>query len=223
MPWHSLRPPTTVSGETVDVAEVVYRLSQPPAANPGAIDPGGFFTNAVPPYRLIRRYTPYSETQADCWNYGLGNNTCPSIPWDFYLGNANWMETAPTNRTGVLAENIMSLTFTYVSAVTNFQYNYWNSTNVLNIWSHELGPNVLPYNNPDINNDPNSNGALYMTNHAPAGVYITIGAIDSHTAIRLQAIAPNGTNVPNVNIGAYTNTLNQAEKFFTTFVEIPNQ
>ncbi len=218
------------AGDPVDLAEVVYRLNQIPASAVATNAPFLYlsdpFTNNAPPYKLIRRSSVYSTVQlGDCWDYGK-NSPC-SAAWDFYYPNPppadrNWMETSQTNRVGTLAENIMSLTFTYVST-NGLQYDYWNSTNVWNIWNNELGLNVLPYNSPDISTNPGSFGAQYMTNHAPAGVYITIGAIDSRTATRLQAIAPNGTNVPNVNIGAYTNTLNQAERFFTTFVEIPSQ
>jgi prepilin-type N-terminal cleavage/methylation domain-containing protein len=208
--------------DAVDVAEIVYRLNQisASAANTNAAYPGDPFTNNAPPYKLMRRSSVYSIAPNECWDYGQ-NQSC-SFAWDFYSNPLNWMETSQSNRVGVLAENIMSLTFQYVSA-NDLQnpYNQWNSTNVVNVWKYELPNNGLPNNILDINGD-----ALSYTNmiyHAPAGVYITIGAIDSRTAARLQAIAPNGTNVPNVNIGAYTNTLNQAERFFTTFVEIPNQ
>ena len=207
------------AGDPVDVAEVVYRLNQIPASTviTNAAYPGDPFTNNAPPYKLIRRSSVYSTTANDCWDYGR-NTPCvgANAAWDFYYPNTpNWMQTSQTNRVGVLAENIMSLTFTYVST-NGFQYNYWNSTNVPNIWNNELGPNILPYNNMDIDNYPPSAGALYMTNRAPAGVYITIGAIDSRTATKLASL---GTTT-----GSAWNTItNQAMKFFTTFVEIPNQ
>lgn len=203
-------------GARVDMAEIVYRLSQPPAANPNAVDPGGFFTNAIAPYRLVRRFTPYSDnsggaTPLACYDYGQSQN-CGGNPWDFY-NNGNWMETSAYTNTQVLADNIVSLNFTFVSTNSEY-YIYWNSTNAAGAWFHELGNGGIPYN--ITNND-----VLFMTNHAPAGVIIQIGAIDSRTATRLHAIAPNGTNPS--NIGPFTNMVNQAEKFFSTFVAIPNQ
>jgi hypothetical protein len=146
-------------------------------------------------------------------------------PWDFYSYN-NWMETSAYTNTAVLAENIVSLSFVFVST-NGVQYNYWNSTSSANVWANELPIGSIPNPNSglDSNSDAGSYGAPYMTNHAPAGVIITIGAVDSRTAIRLQAIAqaltPPGTNASNV--GPFTNTLNQAVQFFTTFVAIPNQ
>ncbi len=201
-------------GETVDVAEVVYRLSQPSASAAGPQYPGDPFTNSIPPYRLMRRYSPYSETQANCRNYGLGTG-CTAIPWDFYLGNVNWMETSPSNRVGVLAENIMSLSFVYVTT-NNYQFLYWNSTNAASIWQNELGNGGILFNKPDIAGAALSPYYTYMTNHAPAGIYITIGAVDSHTAAKLASLGTTS--------GSAWNTItNQATKFFTTFVEIPNQ
>ena len=193
-------------GDPVDLAEVVYRL-----------------TNTAAPYTLVRRTSVYSNstTAADCWDYGR-NQPCAgglnALAWDFYKANTpNWMETSQSNRTAALAENIMSLTFTYV-ATNNYPYSYWNSTNTASIWNNEF-PNIMPpVNTVDINNPPDSNsgGELYMTNHAPAGVYITIGAIDSRTAIKLASLGTTS--------GSAWNTItNQAEKFFTTFVEIPNR
>lgn len=210
------------AGDSVDLAEVVYRLSW--RAPNG--DATGLFTNTAPPYKLMRRSSVYSAPPtSDGWDYGQ-NQSCGTAAWDFYSPNKpNWMETSNSNRVGVLAENIMSLTFTYVST-NGIQYPYWNSTNVATVWNNELGTGI-PYNNKDINNDPGTDGPLagplLMTNHAPAGVIITIGAVDSHTATLLRTLAPKGTNAPNVNIGAYTNIMNQATKYFTTFVEIPNQ
>jgi prepilin-type N-terminal cleavage/methylation domain-containing protein len=213
-------------GARVDMAEIVYRLSQlPPNASPTALDPGGFFTNTISPYRLVRRFTPYSDTTPlACYDYGQMQN-CGGNPWDFYNNN-NWMQTSASNYTAVLAENIVSLNFTFVTT-NGVSYNYWNSTNAANVWPNELPTGSIP--NPnfglDANNDPNSQCPVCMTNHAPAGVIITIGAVDSRTAIRLQAIAqaitPPGTNASNV--GPFTNTLNQAVQYFTTFVAIPNQ
>jgi prepilin-type N-terminal cleavage/methylation domain-containing protein len=200
--------------DVVDVAEIVYRLNW--KAPNG--DNTGLFTNTAPPYKLMRRTSVYSTAVNECWDYGQ-NQTC-SFAWDFYSPSTpnDWMETSQSNRTAVLAENIMSLAFTYVSAVTNYQYNYWNSTNLVNVWAHELPNNGIPNPSitPDINNDPNSLGLQYMTYHAPAGVYITIGAIDSRTAAKLASL---GT----ISGPVWDATTNQATKFFTTFVEIPSQ
>jgi prepilin-type N-terminal cleavage/methylation domain-containing protein len=217
-------------GARVDMAEVVYRLSQPSAANvsqPPTADPGGFFTNSIAPYRLVRRFTPYSDIPPSlaCYDYGQMQPTCSGSgnPWDFYSYN-NWMETSAYTNTAVLAENIVSLNFTFVTT-NGIQYPFWNSTTESLIWNHELPNNGIPYNTMDVYGNIGSGCALHMTNHAPAGVVITIGAVDSRTAIRLQAIAqgitPPGTNASNV--GPFTNTLNQAVQFFTTFVAIPNQ
>ncbi len=227
------------AGDPVDMAEVVYRLNQIPAStlitNAPPLYLSDPFTNNAPPYTLIRRSSVYSNstTAADCWDYG-NNRSCASYlggAWDFYNPNPvnpNWMETSNSNRTSALAENIMSLTFQYVST-NGIPYPFWNSTNSVTgpvpvVWKNELPNDGIPWNSFDVYGNPKPNGGciLYMSNRPPAGVYITIGAIDSRTAARLQAIAPGGvTNA--ANVGAYTNTLNQAERFFTTFVEIPNQ
>jgi prepilin-type N-terminal cleavage/methylation domain-containing protein len=210
-------------GGTVDLAEIVYRLSQPSAH--AQITPQYFgdpFTNTVPPYSLMRRYTPYSETQVNCRNYGLGT-PCAGIPWDFYsnLIPDNWMETAPKNRVSTLAENIVSLNFTFVST-NGTQYPFWNSTYQLGVWGNELPNNGIPRDSMTVNGLHGIGCAYFMTNHAPAHVIITLQAIDSRTAARLSAIAPGGvTNSANIN--SFTNTLNQAIQVFTTSVAIPNQ
>jgi hypothetical protein len=50
---------------------------------------------------------------------------------------------------------------------------------------------------------------------------ITLEAVDSRTATRLQALTSSNGAVN--NLGAFTNMLNQAVQTFTTFVAIPNQ
>jgi type II secretory pathway pseudopilin PulG len=215
-------------GSGIDMAEVVYRLSQPSAQNaafPPTKDPGSFFIDVTPPYRLIRRFTPYSDFPSLAgYNYGQMTPSAGN-PWDFYgNNNYNWMETSATNYTQVLADNIVSLSFQFVTT-NGVVYNYWNSVLANNVWPNELPAFSIP--NPtdptaglDANKDAGSYGAPYMTNHAPAGVIITIGAVDSRTATRLQALTSNGvTN----NITAFTNLLNQATQIFTTYVAIPNQ
>ncbi|MGD0059349.1 MAG: prepilin-type N-terminal cleavage/methylation domain-containing protein [Verrucomicrobiia bacterium] len=210
------------AGDPVDMAEVVYRLSQPPplVLNPSPLYPSNPFTNTAPPYKLIRRSSVYSTVaNNDCWDFGKDTPCSGGLnaAWDFYYptpppATRNWMETSQTNRVGVLAENIMSLTFQYVSAVTNFQFSYWNSTNVANIWNNELPNGGIPYRvNLNGTDDP-----LYMTNHAPAGVIIQIGVVDNRTAIKLANLGTTSGPIWNT-------TTNQGTKFFTTFVEIPNQ
>jgi prepilin-type N-terminal cleavage/methylation domain-containing protein len=201
--------------DQVDVAEVVYRLNQisASAANTNAAYLGDPFTNNAPPYKLMRRSSVYSIAANECWDYG--QNVPCSFAWDFYYPSAlfNWMETSQSNRVGVLAENIMSLTFQYVSA-NGFRFNQWNSTNAVGVWTHELPNGGIPNNIPDINNV--SLSYTNMIYHAPAGVYITIGAIDSRTAIKLANLGTTSGPI-------WDATTNQATKFFTTFVEIPNQ
>jgi prepilin-type N-terminal cleavage/methylation domain-containing protein len=202
-------------GARVDLAEVVYRLSQPSAANlsqPPVADPGGFFTNTVPPYRLVRRFTPYSDfPPLACYEYGQ-MQICGANPWDFYNNN-NWMQTSATNNTQVLADNIISLAFMYVDA-NNYLYNQWNSANVAGVWNNELPNPGIPNNIPDTGSHPQS--YTNMLYHAPAGVYITIGVIDSRTAIKLASLGTTS--------GSAWNTItNQAMQTFTTFVAIPNQ
>jgi len=208
-------------GSRVDLAEVVYRLSQPNRF--GASDQYGFFNNPVPPYRLIRRFTPYSDSPA-LVGYDYGHMQINSAnPWDFYNNNNynNWMETSASTNTQILADNIVSLNFLFVST-NGFVYTFWNSVPSNQIWPNELPPGSIPDPRSafDANHDAFSRGDQYMTNHAPAGVYITLEAVDSRTATRLQALTSNGAIN---NLGAFTNMLNQAVQTFTTFVAIPNQ
>jgi prepilin-type N-terminal cleavage/methylation domain-containing protein len=221
-------------GSRVDLAEIVYRLSQPNALCKG--DPAGFFTNTIPPYRLIRRFTPYADSQSTItnlyWDYGQGfaDYHPGKNPWDFYNSSGfsytNWMETSASNNTQVLADNIVSLNFQFVST-NGLVYNYWNSIPTKSVWLSELPAGSVPDPTSaggsaamDANHDAFSYGDQYMTNHAPAGVYITLEAVDSRTATRLQALTSNGAIN---NLGAFTNMLNQAVQTFTTFVAIPNQ
>ncbi|HVM62277.1 MAG TPA: prepilin-type N-terminal cleavage/methylation domain-containing protein [Verrucomicrobiae bacterium] len=190
-------------GGAVDLAEVVYRLTN---AN-----------GVIPPYTLVRRSSVYTNPPpSDCLNYATTPpSACGTAAWDIYNNNVTWMETSDSNLTAALAENVISLTFTYVSA-TNYPYAYWNSTTTASVWNNEF-PNLLStlFNAADIRGDANSQGEVYMTNRAPAGVYINLVTIDSRAAARLSAVPYQST--------AWYTIANSATQSFTTFVAIPNQ
>jgi prepilin-type N-terminal cleavage/methylation domain-containing protein len=206
-----------------DLMEVVYRLSY-------QVSNDTVFTEGfnVLPKKLVRRVSMASSGTI-CENYyastvaGSGNG-CPNA-WDLFT-SADWPETGDFNNTAVLAENVVSLNFVFVST-NNDQYSYWNSTENRGVlppnlpgsytpWTHEiLGiPGGIEYNLRDVNNTPGTEGAQFMTNHAPAGVVITIEVIDSRAATRLKAV---GLGTP-----PWVAIINQAKKSFTTFVNIPN-
>ena len=127
-----------------------------------------------------------------------------TLTWDFYSRPQAWPDTVDS--TVPLADNIVWLKLSYVDASGNTigPPSFWNSTPVISTpWAAGQA------------------GTATMTNRAPAGVQIEIGAIDSRAATRLQAIAPGGTNA--ANVGPYTNMVKQATKYFTTFVAIPNR
>jgi prepilin-type N-terminal cleavage/methylation domain-containing protein len=116
--------------------------------------------------------------------------------WNFYSQPQNWPTT--TGITNAVADNIVSLRFDYLGTNGVFiaSPSWWNSTTIASIWSD---------NNP---------GTLeVMTNRTPAGVQITIDAIDSKTAARLQ---------PGMSAAASNNISKPARQTFSTFVAIPN-
>jgi len=129
--------------------------------------------------------------------------------WNFYTQPQTWPATASGIST--VADNIISLTLSYMG--TNgvvmpggpLLPSWWNSGTIATTWAAgiQAGPSEV------------------MTNRTPAGVQITIGAVDTRSMVRLQTILqPSGvTNASNV--GPFTNMLNQAAKYFTTFVAIP--
>ena len=197
-------PISSESADVVDIEEVVYRLSYSQAFS--SPDPSGFFRSQGPPLNLIRRISAYGYTT--CQNYYGAGTVCPD-PWDFY-SSVNWPETSDSKQTSIVLSGVISLKFTYYST-NGFPYAYWNSTNTANAWQHEIPPGI-PYDAPDIYNDPGSNGALHMTNRAPAGVQIIISAIDSVTARKL---------VPGMSTTASNNIINPAKRTFSTFVALP--
>ncbi len=212
-------PVSTDPADGADIEEVVYRLSSNDAFT--SPDPSGFFVDLNPPFKLIRRVSPYIFTT--CQNYYLNGSPCsPLDPWDFY-GSVNWPETSDSTRTAIVAENILSLEFTLFST-NGVPYPYWNSTenrgsppgavNSYPPWQNELPPGI-GYNNMDVNGGPGSGCALHMTNRAPAAVQIVIGAVDSRAAARLKAV-PFGS-------AAWKSIAKQATQYFTTYVSIPNR
>jgi prepilin-type N-terminal cleavage/methylation domain-containing protein len=147
---------------------------------------------------LVRQVTPFSA----------------GATWDFYTPTKaqTWPEDS-TSSIATVADNIVffDLSYVYTNGVSE---TFWNSTALSgSAWS------AIP-NSSSANAFPGAQGA--MTNRPPAGVQITIGAIDKRAMARLQAIAPNGTNTAPQTVGAYTNVVIQATKYFTTFVPIPN-
>ena len=214
----------------LDLEEIVYRLSSDAAFSPPNIDNSGFFTETNAPYRLIRRVSAYNYNAPDCQYYFASTfNPCPD-PWDFYT-SVNWPETSDRSRTAVLAENIISLQFTFLTT-NGVAYAYWNSTQncpdpptpcvgaaigSYRPWQTEIldsFPSGIGYD--DWNIPPLvSRGALHMTNHAPAAVQITIGAVDSKTAAKLNTLAAGSA--------PWRAITNDATRFFTTFVTIPNR
>jgi len=205
--------PANTGTNAVDLAEVVYRLSVVPSTS-GPIDPGRFFTNAVNawPKRLVRRTSHFGAPMGEGWDYGQ-HVLCTAQPWDFYgvSPNPNWPETSAFGRTAVLADNVISLSFTFIDT-NSLSVPYWNSNAALPpvSWQHELfipiGPGTV---------GPESPTVSVMTNRAPAAVQITIGLIDSKAAVRLQGLGTLSA--------AFINITNQATRYFSTVVAIPNR
>ena len=221
-------PVSSNPGSNVDLMEVVYRLSYKVDNDPIFTETGGAL-----PMKLVRRVSMSTSVGTlSCENYyatgvaGSGNG-CPNA-WDFYTPSPDWPETSDFNATAVLAENIVSLNFFFVSTNSD-QYSYWNSTENRGFppgapgfyapWSHEITGGI-GYNLRDIGNVPGTEGAQYMTNHAPAGVLIRIGVIDKRAAARLKAVA--GPSLSGVGSPPWVAITNQVTKYFTTFVAIPN-
>ena len=200
--------PVNQGTNAVDSMEVVYRLSLPSFSKPGTADPGSNFVDnaSVWPKRLVRRASHFGASTGEGWDYGQAQS-CTVPPWDFYgvPPNPNWPETSASNRTAVLAENVMSLSFQFFDKIGSPGQLYWNSSTAPS-WTHELPGGSIP---------PGLTAAPVMTNRAPAGVQITLTMIDSKAAARLQNLSP-----PNI---AFSNIVNQAEKTFSTFVAIPNR
>ena len=127
--------------------------------------------------------------------------------WDFYSPPAQgWPDT--TSVTTTVADNIVSLRFDYlgtngvfVSAFSPLS-PWWNSTTLASTWSSiPAATAYIP-------------GPEVMTNRTPAGVQITLRAIDTSAARRLQ---------PGMTATASNNIIQQAAQTFTTFVAIPNR
>jgi prepilin-type N-terminal cleavage/methylation domain-containing protein len=216
-----IAPVSDRTSDAVDLAEVVYRLSQKSAnATP---DSTGVFTDTTVPFGLVRRIAvfsasaTYSPAVQDCWDYGRNQSCNPLLPpWDFYdfaipLAR-DWPETGSPNRTAVVAENVIAVRF-YFQDMQGHLYNYWNSIDEYHNtsvswppWQNEIA-NGIPYRaSPD---------ALYMTNRAPAAVIITIAMVDSRAAARLRTVTPGST--------AWRNIVRESRRQFTTSVSIPNR
>ncbi|HUI08249.1 MAG TPA: prepilin-type N-terminal cleavage/methylation domain-containing protein [Verrucomicrobiae bacterium] len=197
----------------VDIVEVVYRPDWRPGQPIVTLDPGNIFTNAVNtwPAKLVRRTSFFDAPASAGWDYGHGQ-ACTVRPWDFYpvapnvVPNPDWPETSISNRTAVLAENVMSLTFDYYDANGNLMNpDYWNSNRALSTatWQNELPPaTAIPA------------GLPLMIDRAPGGVQITIGVIDSRTAVKLSTLTSGSA--------PWNALTNQATRTFTTYVAIPN-
>jgi prepilin-type N-terminal cleavage/methylation domain-containing protein len=117
--------------------------------------------------------------------------------WDFYAQPQNWPAT--TSSTVTVADNIVSLTFTYQNT-NGVLEAFWNSTQLPSVWSANK-------------NFTSASFPAGMTNRTPAGVQIEIDAIDSRTAARLLGVSAAVSN----------NIITPAVKAFFTFVAIPNR
>ena len=197
------------ASDGMDLMEVVYRLSLQSASvaiTPSAPNP---FTNSVPPYQLVRRVTPYNSTTAAKTWLDYGKDTIITVipannPWDFYTSPATWPETSETNRTAVLAENVMSLQFTFEDdqnpPTTYATPDYWNSTTSI-AWQNELSP-VVPA------------GTGRMLGRAPSRVIITLTVLDSRAAVRYKATSDQD---------AKERIYQESQRTFTTSAYIPNR
>lgn len=200
----------------VDLMEVVYRLNY---LQKGAADPLGLFnnTNNVPPFKLVRRATGFTNTVSACWDYGNGVTCGTASPYDFYT-NKDWPETGDPSNAVAVAENVIRLGFEYVDIKTNLAINsrgfYWNSTPTDPVWFNEIGPNV------GIKHTGGAN-LLYMTNRAPLGVRIYLDVIDSRGVRALQALLSAGPSA--TNTAAYKNIMTNNVHYFQTYVAIPNR
>ncbi|MGD0650813.1 MAG: hypothetical protein ABSA97_06700 [Verrucomicrobiia bacterium] len=211
--------PVNDGTNAVDLMEIVYRLSVP-APNPALPDPLHIFVDGtgIWPKKLVRRASYFAALPIEGWDYGQGASCLVTgfKPWDFYVNpttalrpNPDWPETSATNRIAVLAENITYLQFLFVDANGNPPSpNYWNSNSALPSasWSHELNTPIPPAS---LIND-----TVVMTNRAPAGVYVTIGVMDSRTVARWQTLTYNSPD--------WNRLFNQGTRYFTTFVAIPS-
>ena len=201
--------PVNTGTNAVDLVEVVYRLSLP-AFRPGRADPAGIFVDGanVWPKRLARRATHFGADTTEGWDYG-GGAPCLSAPWDFYglpNPNPNWPETSAQNRTAVLADNIIGLSFTYIDP-NGVPSAFWNSSPILS-WTRELG---VPIPAGSIGPAPTP----IMINRSPAAIQITIFMIDAKAAVRLKGLA--------LGTPAYKNIVNESQKSFGMYVAIPNR
>lgn len=220
-------PVSTSAGDGGDLVQVVYRLNYvPPGADTDSTGIGG---NNAPPQKLLRRTAVFNSTSANCWNYGRGQ-PCGVSPWNFYSQGKNWPEISDQSRTVVLAENIASINFmfTYTNDPSIAPVPYWISTplGANGVWCDEIN-NCVDFTL----GSQEAQEEAAMTNHAPLGVLITIGAIDARAAARLTPIvmANGGTTAYQTGsgglngVGAYTNILNNSTRYFTTYVAIPNR
>lgn len=217
-----------------DLAKIVYRLNY---VQTGTIDSQDIGGNNAPPFKLLRRSAVFTSTAANCWDYGLGA-PCGISPWNFYnfAADENWPEKSDRSRTVVLAENIVSLNFNFTANIGNGgTLEYWisetNSTaDGRNYWNDEIGPNGI--NLIQSAQAGQQTDAQKMQGHTPAGVEIVIGAIDARSANRLTPIInANGTSLAPpgplaqalAGNSAYVNITNNAIRYFSTYVAIPNR
>jgi prepilin-type N-terminal cleavage/methylation domain-containing protein len=211
----------------MDLMEVVYRLSRvlpnnKPESIMGLAYKPFFFTNNVPgPFRLIRRTSAFSSAAADCRNYGTFGPPPNVVPWDFYgLPNPNpdWPETSDSQRTAVLADNVMSLQFQFQDVKGNWTVDkvkkrpFWNSTNAAG-WNQELGDPGSPRPVPPATSVQPPADSADMLDHAPALVLITLTLVDSKAAARFSAATD-----PDAKKRIYLESMRE----FTTSVAIPN-
>jgi prepilin-type N-terminal cleavage/methylation domain-containing protein len=146
----------------------------------------------------------YLERRTDAY----ADNTLGFTPWDFYSPPAQgWPST--TSLTTTVADNIVSLRLDYLGTngvfVSTFTFPsppWWNSTTTASAWSGI--PAATAY----------TPGPEVMTNRTPAGVQITLRAIDSRTARGLR---------PGMTAAVSNNIIRQAVQTFTAFVAIPNR
>ncbi len=177
--------------DRVDLVEVAYRLSW--YVSTAGNDPNGVFVDHVGqwPKKLVRRSATFTSTSG--WSYGQGSST--TTPWDFYT-NPDWPETASSNRTAILAENVVSINFEFRDSDL-VKTDYWNSASTP-AWSHEL-------------QGPLAAGVANMIGRTPTGIQITLGVVDSRSANVLRS---GLTNTP----VAWSNALNRVTQYFTTYV-----
>ncbi len=219
-------PVSTSTGDGGDLVQIVYRLNYVPN---GGTDSTGIGGNNAPPQKLLRRTAVFNSGTVNCWDYGHGMPCPNTLPWNFYSQGQNWPEISDQSRTVALADNIASISFlfTYTNDPAIAPVPYWISSSLYaSVWTHEIANGI------DFTlGSQESQEQAAMTNHAPLGVFITIGAIDARAAARLTPIinANGGTLAYQVNLAGtpaytvYTNILNNSIQYFSTYVAIPNR